>query len=340
MRPARDSRRSQRRGRPARGRAAAAAKQLAGTLVLLVATAAIVATHAGAQQPQAPSMADLLAQDEGFEPLLTRRDGAWVADGWRHFGPGGFTLDPATGELATQGGMGLYWYAARTFSDFVLELEFRTSARDANSGVFLRVPEPPTSDEYIYESFEIQIDDGARRPIHRTGAVYDAEPPARAASRPPGEWNRMRIAFVGDRIGVLLNGELVVDWRAEPRGKVRAFARSGYLGLQNHDERTTVWFRNLRIRDLTGDEGGNGTEPAAGPATSAAAPPVGRTHRLPATPSTVAFGYDWSEAEPALEIDPGDVVEVDTLITNRPDRLEAAGVHMMIPKELLPPAAR
>ena len=50
------------------------------------------------------------------------------------------------------------------------------------------------------------------------------------------------------------------------------------------------------------------------------------THRLEATPATVAYGYYWSEAKPVLHIASGDILEVDTLITSSPDRLEKAGV--------------
>lgn len=51
-----------------------------------------------------------------------------------------------------------------------------------------------------------------------------------------------------------------------------------------------------------------------------------RVHRLPATPQTVAYGYYWSEAKPVLTIASGDVIDVETMITNTPQRLEAAGV--------------
>ena len=51
-----------------------------------------------------------------------------------------------------------------------------------------------------------------------------------------------------------------------------------------------------------------------------------KTHRLPATPQTVAYGYYWAEAKPVLRIASGDIIDVETLLTNRPDRLEAAGV--------------
>jgi acetamidase/formamidase len=51
-----------------------------------------------------------------------------------------------------------------------------------------------------------------------------------------------------------------------------------------------------------------------------------KTHRLEATPSTVAVGYYWSEAKPALRIASGDIIDVDTLLTNNPNGLARAGV--------------
>jgi acetamidase/formamidase len=51
-----------------------------------------------------------------------------------------------------------------------------------------------------------------------------------------------------------------------------------------------------------------------------------KTHRLEATPATVAYGYYWSESKPVLRIASGDVIDVDTLLTSTPDRLEKAGL--------------
>jgi acetamidase/formamidase len=52
----------------------------------------------------------------------------------------------------------------------------------------------------------------------------------------------------------------------------------------------------------------------------------GKTHRLEATPATVAYGYYWSEAAPVLRIASGDIIDVDTLLTNSPTGLAKAGV--------------
>ena len=62
-------------------------------------------------------------------------------------------------------------------------------------------------------------------------------------------------------------------------------------------------------------------------AAQAPTPAKPRTHTLPATPATVVYGYYWSESPPALRIASGDIIDVETLLTNRPDRLEAAGVR-------------
>ena len=51
-----------------------------------------------------------------------------------------------------------------------------------------------------------------------------------------------------------------------------------------------------------------------------------RTHRLQATPATISYGYYWHEAAPVLRIASGDIIDVDTLLTNTPNRLEASGV--------------
>ena len=51
-----------------------------------------------------------------------------------------------------------------------------------------------------------------------------------------------------------------------------------------------------------------------------------RTHRLEATPATVAYGHYWAETEPVLRIESGDIVDVDTLLTNTPQGLARAGV--------------
>jgi acetamidase/formamidase len=57
-----------------------------------------------------------------------------------------------------------------------------------------------------------------------------------------------------------------------------------------------------------------------------AAQAAGRTHKLEASPTTVAYGFYSPTATPALRIASGDIVEVTTMLTNTPERLERAGL--------------
>lgn len=186
---------------------------------------------------------------EGFEEILSWWDGKFSKHGWNHYGPGYFILDEKSGVLKSQGGMGLFWYSKKKYSDFILELEYKCSRVDTNSGIFIRVPEMPTSDDYIFHSFEVQIYDTGIG-IHRTGGIYDAEAPKPDAFKPTGEWNHYRITFRGDHIQVVLNGTEVIDWKAEPRGKIKDFTAEGYIGLQNHDSTSPVYFRNIYVKEF------------------------------------------------------------------------------------------
>lgn len=207
------------------------------------------------KNPEAPIRAGLAFlksityYGDDWKQLIAWDGTRYTKQGWNHYGPGYFTLDERTGVLDSHGGMGLMWYAVEQYGDFELELEYRCAASETNSGIFVRVPEMLSSDAYIYHSFEIQIAD-KEEGIHATGSVYDAEAPSARPYRPIGEWNHCRIVFRGDRITVAVNGQQVVDWNAEPRGKVRDFAPAGFIGLQNHDDIAPVSFRNIYVRRL------------------------------------------------------------------------------------------
>src|SRR5687767_5022336 len=53
---------------------------------------------------------------------------------------------------------------------------------------------------------------------------------------------------------------------------------------------------------------------------------AGKTHILNPTPKTVAWGYYDSASKPVLKINSGDTVQVHTLITSSPERLQGGFV--------------
>ena len=65
---------------------------------------------------------------------------------------------------------------------------------------------------------------------------------------------------------------------------------------------------------------------AATAQTAAVPPRPGHLYHLMPTPTTVAWGYYDAAAKPVLRVQSGDEVDVGTLITSTPSRLEGAGV--------------
>lgn len=169
--------------------------------------------------------------------------------GWRQGGAGRFDVSVEDGDAVytSRGGLGLLWYEER-LADFEVTLELQVPEGRANSGVFVRVPDP-TDEAYVFESFEVQIDTGGEGTA-ATGAIYDVQAPIASVELRPGVWHRMRVRAEGPRIRAWIDGVLVNDFRARTGGKVRSYALEGYLGLQNHSEADVVRFRRVRVREL------------------------------------------------------------------------------------------
>ena len=130
----------------------------------------------------------------------------------------------------------------REYGDFVLELEYAIST-NGNSGIHFR---SALAKNPSFTGYEMQIvDDYGREPRKSgTGALYDVVAPSRNLSKPAGQWNQVRITCRGNRIQVDLNGEGIVDLQNATRSE------RGFIGLQNHDTRSVVKFRHLRITEL------------------------------------------------------------------------------------------
>ena len=186
-----------------------------------------------------------------WKPLFNGRDLA----GWKMTGPGKFEVE--NGLLKTVGGMGLLYNEAGPVGDGRIRVVFKTSSERDNSGIVIRMPEPPTDPWYgVHNGYEVQID-GSGDEWHCTGAIYSLSKVLKRAQKPMGEWNTLEIEQKGPRTRVFLNGQLVNDYREgqvvperkqwyEPVRGPRPNA--GYVGIQNHDLRSTVYFREISIK--------------------------------------------------------------------------------------------
>lgn len=180
-----------------------------------------------------PSVVPADKNGEGWIALFNGKDTA----GWEVIGAKAeWTVKDGVLQNVGSGGGWLGTYA--TFGDFDLIVEWQVS-KGGNSGIFFRAG---TDDNPWVDGYESQIDDDDTK--NPTGSVYNREGlTAKKVPSPDGQWNTTEIYAEGPSIIVKVNGQEVVN------GKNEAFAH-GRIGLQMHDDKTTVMFRKVWIRPL------------------------------------------------------------------------------------------
>jgi len=201
--------------------------------------------------------------------------------GWSQAPSGHFELQD-DGTLFARGGLGMLWYSAEEFGDFSVKLQFRDVAPEghrANSGVFVRFPDPRTPVDQrpecgqtgsaanseawvaIYCGHEVQIYDGESGEPQKTGSIYNFDVVGLddAGATPKGEWNDYEIRVVDQHYTIIRNGVVINEFEnapgqessrdGDPPTDLRQFA-SGFIGLQNHSDNDAIEFRNIRVREL------------------------------------------------------------------------------------------
>ena len=177
----------------------------------------------------------LVAQSER-RSLFNGRD----LDGWEHVGPGSFVVE--NGLLKTRGGMGLLWYTHEKIQRATVRVIFRLTAKDADSGLFIRIPEKPTEPWMpVNRGYEAEIGDWPDE-YSRAGVLYSFTQTQSHPLKPLGEWNTMEVTIDGPHTIIFVNGEKITDFHegdtvpdkkesSDPERGPRP--DSGYIGLQN-----------------------------------------------------------------------------------------------------------
>jgi HEAT repeat protein len=182
----------------------------------------------------------------GFLPLFDGRS----LDGWRGAVAGG--LDQAAADEAMLSGWrvvdgalaggGGSLSTVDDYADFELLVEWRIG-KGGDGGIRLRgAPQVLVRDSEVHPEGSGGLLDGERQTV----------PPSAKADRPAGEWNRLRIFLIGERVTVYLNDRRVVDNRILERQR-GSEAPAGPIGLVAH--RGPLLFRHVFVREIPRDEG-------------------------------------------------------------------------------------
>ena len=200
---------------------------------------------------------------KGFTALFNGED----LSGWK----GGSTVDPRkitpeqqakwdadipnhwrveNGEIVNDGHEP-HLVTAKDYGDFELWVDWKLSPK-GDSGVYLRgCPQVQLWDPTNVDAHQHGSDKGS-------GGLWTnqkhARFPTEVADKPIGEWNRMHIKMIGERVTVVLNDKQVVDNVVLENyydRKIPVF-KKGPIHLQTHGSETR--FRNLFIREIPADE--------------------------------------------------------------------------------------
>lgn len=178
------------------------------------------------------------------QPIFNGKDLA----GWTKIEEGEWTVED--GVLIGRNGInwstnpektGSWLSTKKQYANFRLELQFMVN-KGGNSGVFIRSLHQRNP---AFTGYEMQIHDSPGRPPSKggPGSLYDVVAPTKNVIRPAGQWNSATITAQGQKIRIEMNGEKILETEQDRSLK-------GYIGLQNHDDKSEVRFKNIRLEEL------------------------------------------------------------------------------------------
>jgi len=230
----------------------------------------------------------VMASGEAYGKLKPLKAGKWVKifdgktyDGWRGYNktevPLKWIVEDGAMKITTTGrregteGGGDIIYTTK-LHNFILELEWKVSEVEANSGLFYYAEEIPGEPIYVSApEYQIVGNVPGGNPKHQSASLYDLLPAEPQNGSPIGKWNKARIVVNNGRIEHWQNGVKVVEytlWTPEWKALLDASKfserrwplayqhliniggpdREGYIGIQDHGDH--AWYRKVRVKVL------------------------------------------------------------------------------------------
>jgi hypothetical protein len=138
-----------------------------------------------------------------------------------------------------------YLLTKKKFSDFRLVATVKLVESEMHSGIAMwgRVA-PEKGDKYTYAGHLVMFpsDWGMYDLYGRNGLPVDGKPAKKVGKQ--HDWNELEILAQGNRVRVVVNGSLVVDWRDPEPDRIK----EGPIGLQLHSNTVP---QEVHFKDLT-----------------------------------------------------------------------------------------
>ena len=147
-----------------------------------------------------------------------------------------------------------------SFRNFELKVDVMTRP-GSNGGVYVLTEYQEiggadrASGRFPSKGFEIQVNNSHTDRV-RTGSLYHVSDVLDDSPAKDDEWFTETITVKGDTITVKVNDKQVVDWTQPSdwtggrEGPGRKITGPGTIALQAHDPKSTVYYKNIRIKPL------------------------------------------------------------------------------------------
>lgn len=132
------------------------------------------------------------------------------------------------------------------FTDFEFKAKVMTE-NNSNSGIFFHTKYQ--NEGWPIHGYEAQINNSYDHDPRRTASLYSFADNTEKVF-PDNEWMDYYIKVQGDHIVIKINGEVITEF-TEPEGVTRTQRfSSGTFALQGHDPGSTVYFKDIYVREL------------------------------------------------------------------------------------------
>jgi hypothetical protein len=171
----------------------------------------------------------------------------WTTKGNWKLADGVVSLEPRPGEQGWAR-FDAYLWAKKEYKDFEIEFDYKVQ-KGGNSGFYFHVGDVNSP---VAKGIEVQIYDSGGKPKdakltdHDSGGIIPGIPPTKNAAKAAGEWNQFRVTCQGNKVTIVLNGEVVNEVPLD-HANIKNRPPTGAIGFQDHA--LPLSLRNIRIRE-------------------------------------------------------------------------------------------
>jgi 3-keto-disaccharide hydrolase len=185
---------------------------------------------------------NILKADQKLEPGFVSIFNGKDTTGWKIADNGPWEVK--NGELVASGARS-HLYTKKEYKNFIFKAEVKTTP-GSNSGIYFHTKYIPTG--WPTHGHETQVNVTQGDPV-KTGSIYNVVRLYKTPAK-DNEWWTQTIIVKGQRVKVLINDKLVLDYQ-EPLGVegTRKISK-GSFALQAHDPKSVTYYRNIRVKEL------------------------------------------------------------------------------------------